>query len=82
MNQTLEAEIARNYDFFQRSLADLLPEYRGQFALIRHAKIVAFFQGPGTAYREGLSQFSDEVFSVQEVDDRPVEMGLTSLALD
>lgn len=75
-------QIDLNYDFFQRALASLLPEHRGEFALIRDRKIIQFFSGPGEAYREGLSLFSDEIFSIQEVEDRPAEIGLTSLAFD
>lgn len=82
MAETLETEIALNYDVFQRMLVQLLPEHRGEFALIRHKKIVGFFKDPGAAYREGLARYQDELFSLQEVDDQPVEMGLTSLALD
>lgn len=82
MHKSQQFEIDQNFDFFQRSLAALLSEHRGEFALIRNRKIVAFFTSPGEAYRAGLSQFEDEVFSVQEVEDRPVEMGLISLAVD
>lgn len=82
MSNIQRAEIDGNFDFFQRSLAALLNEHRGEYALIRNRQIVAFFPSPGEAYRAGLSQFTDEVFSVQEVEDRPVEMGLISLAVD
>ena len=82
MTNVRKAEIDRNYDFFQRKLAGFLGEYRGKFALLRKGTVVGFFDGPGEAYRAGLVQFTDEVFSIQEVDDRPAEMGLISLALD
>ena len=82
MSTALEIEIDQNYDFFVRKLKGLLPQHRGEYALLRSKAIVAFFDGPGEAYRAGLAQFPDEVFSIQEVDDRPAEMGLISLALD
>ena len=82
MQSERNAQIDLNYDFFQRSLASLLPEHRGEFALIRDREIIGFFAGPGDAYREGLKLFPDELFSVQEVEDRPAEMGLISLAID
>lgn len=82
MNRDRETEIEQNYDFFQRELAKLLPLKRGKFALIRTRRIVDFFDGPGVAYRAGLEKFPDEIFSIQEVEDRPAEMGLVSLALD
>jgi hypothetical protein len=77
-----QIEIDGNYDFFQRSLRGFLSQHRGKFALLRKRQVVGFFDGPGDAYRAGLAQFDDELFSVQEVDDRPAEMGLISLALD
>lgn len=82
MTDALKAEVDRNYVFFQRSLAKFLKEHSGQYALIKGAEIIDFFDGPGEAYREGLARFSDEIFSVQEVDDQPAEMGLMSLAFD
>ena len=79
---TREQEIDQNFDFFQRNLKRYLKDHRGQFALLRSRRIVDFFDGPGEAFREGLARFPDEMFSIQEVEDRPAEMGLMSLALD
>ncbi len=77
-----QSEIDHNYDFFQRRLSKWLPLHRGKFALIRSKQVIDFFDGPGEAYRAGLNRFPDEIFSIQEVEDRPAEMGLMSLALD
>jgi hypothetical protein len=82
MRTPREIEIDENYDFFQRSLGGLLHAHRGEFALLKNKQIVGLFCGPGEAYRAGLAQFADELFSIQEVEDRPAEMGLNSLALD
>ena len=82
MQTPRQIEIDQNYDFFQRNLGSLIEQHRGEFALLRSKRIVALYPGPGEAYRAGLAQFPDEIFSVQEVEDRPAEMGLTSLALD
>ena len=82
MDNSRQTEIDQNFDYFQRNLGRLLAERRGQFALLRAKKIVGFFPGPGEAYRAGLARFPDELFSLQEVEDRPAEMGMMSLALD
>jgi hypothetical protein len=82
MSQDRQHEIDANYDFFQRNLARYLKDRRGQFALLRARSVVDFFDGPGEAYRSGLTRFPDELFSIQEVEDRPAEMGLVSLAFD
>lgn len=77
-----EMEIDQNYDFFQRNLSRFLEEHRGEYALLHRRKVVAWFKQPGDAYRAGLARFPDGLFSIQEADDRPAEIGLTSLALD
>ncbi len=82
MEDKLKIEVDQNYDFFQRHLKEFLKDRAGQFALLKSQKVVGFFNGPGEAYRAGLKRFPDEIFSVQEVDDRPAEMGLMSLAFD
>jgi hypothetical protein len=82
MQKQIEYEIDQNFDFFQRSLRGFLLEHRGEYALIRHKEVVDFYPGPGEAYRAGLEKFADELFSVQEVEDRPAEFGLISLAID
>lgn len=82
MSLDLATEIDRNYDFLQRNLAGLLAGHRGEFVLLRDSAPIEFFQRPGDAYRAGLSRFPDEIFSVQKVDDKPVELGHMSIAFD
>ena len=71
-------QVDQNYDAFVRLLASLLPDHRNQFALMRDAQIVRFFDKPGDANREGLSLYSDEIFSIQEVTDEPIDLGFWS----
>jgi hypothetical protein len=71
-------EVDRNYDIFMRQLATLLPEHRDQYALMRDGEIVGFFAKPGDAYRAGLELFPDEIFSLQEVTDEPIDLGFFS----
>jgi hypothetical protein len=80
MMDILQTEVGRNYDWFQRNLASFLPDHAGQYALLKSATVVDFFDGPGIAYRAGLARFSDQIFSVQRVTDEPVELGFMSLA--
>lgn len=55
--------------------------HRGEYALLKSCEIVDFFASPGIAYRQGLARFSDEVFSIQQVTDQPVELGMMSVAV-
>ena len=71
-------EVDRNYDAFVRSLGSILPVHRGQFALMRHGKIVDYFERPGAANIAGCERFDDGVFSIQEVTDEPIDLGFWS----
>ena len=73
---SLQTEIARNFDYFQRTLATHLRSHAGQFALLRDATIVDYFDWPGDADRAGMTAFADGLYSIQQVTGEPVELGL------
>jgi hypothetical protein len=81
MQHDLRVEVDRNYDFFQRNLSGFLKDHAGQYALLKSASVVAFHDGPGDAYRAGLAQFCDRIFSIQKVTDEVEDLGFMSLAL-
>jgi hypothetical protein len=81
MSDALRSEVDQNYDFFRRNLSRYLGEHAGEYALLKSATVVDFFEGPGDAYREGLRRFSDKIFSIQRVSSEPAEMGLYSVGL-
>jgi hypothetical protein len=76
--QRQRTEVDQNYDAFMRVLGDILPGHRDQYALMRDCAIVAYFDKPGDAYREGLARYADEIFSIQEVTDEPIDLGFWS----
>lgn len=78
----LQTEIAHNFDAFQRTLAALLPLQKNRFALLRHGKVVSFFDRPGAADADGARRFSDGIYSIQQVTDEPVDLGLYANAAD
>ena len=71
-------EVDRNYDSFLRELATLLPEHRDQLALMRDGMIVGFFDTPREALIVAAERFPDGIFSLQEVTDEPIDLGLWS----
>lgn len=75
MQPAREAEIDRNYDYFQRNLARFLKQHSGQYALLKDAAVIEWFERPGDAYRAGLAQFVNEPFSIQEARSEPIELG-------
>jgi hypothetical protein len=71
-------QVDENYDAFMRLIGEILPEHRGQLALMRDRQIVAYFDKPGEAYRTAVSRYPDGVFSIQEVTDEPIDLGFWS----
>jgi hypothetical protein len=76
--QRQNEEVDRNYDVFMRMLADLLPGHRDEYALMRDGKIIGFYAKPGDANRAGVETFPDQIFSIQEVTDEPIDLGFWS----
>ncbi len=74
-------EIERNYRAFQARLPDLVQVHSGKWALMRHGEIVDFFDTVRDAHVAGHRLFSDDVFSVQEVAQRIIDLGWFSHAL-
>lgn len=73
-------EVDQNYDAFQRCLASLLPDHRDEYALMRDREIIGYFGDAHEAYRQGLRRFPDRIFSIQEVTDEPIDLGIFSHA--
>lgn len=74
------AQIDANYDYLQRTLALLLPEHEGQYALLKDRRIIGFYARPGEAYRGGMERYPDGIFSIQEVTAEPLDLGFFSHA--
>ncbi|MES2339831.1 MAG: hypothetical protein V4537_17185 [Pseudomonadota bacterium] len=77
-----EAEVDRNFDAFLTLLPTLLRSNKGEFALMRHGETTSFHSDEATALAAGRGAFSDRLFSVQEVTDRPVDLGFFSHAIN
>lgn len=71
-------QVDQNYDAFVRVLATILPEHRGQIALMRDREVVGYFDKPGEAYRTAMARYPDGIFSLQEVTDEPIDLGFWS----
>lgn len=78
MEQQHREQIDQNYDAFQRALGSILSKHRHQHALLRDRLIVGYFDSAGDAYRNGIEQYPDRLFSIQEVTGQPVDLGFWS----
>lgn len=77
---TIRSEIDSNFDAFQRHLNVSLASHRGEFALLRNGQIVEYFDRPGAALVAANQLFPDQLFSIQEVNDEPIDLGVWSHA--
>lgn len=71
-----ELEVDRNYDAFTRVLPTILARHRDQLALMRDERIVGYFDTPIEALRAATDLFPDGIFSIQEVTDEPIFVGV------
>jgi hypothetical protein len=74
-------EIKENFEFFQHELSKLLPAYRDKFALLRHKKIVGYYETVSDAVGAANSLYSDHIYSVQQVTDAAADAGFYSHAM-
>ena len=82
MPDEIQDAIEQNYSWFQRVLSGLLPAHRGEYALIHNQKLIGLFASPGTAEREGERLFPGGIYSIQPVEDQPIDLGYFSHALN
>ncbi len=69
------AEIDSNYDAFQRVLVKHLKSHESEFALLRKGEIIAFFPTVSEAASEAAIRFQDQVYSIQQVVQDPIDLG-------
>jgi hypothetical protein len=82
MSHDIEREIDQNFDFFQRTLSDYLPDFDGKFALLRRGSLIRFFDSPAEAEAAGEKEFNDGLYSIQQVSQAPADLGFYSYAFN
>lgn len=75
MAEAREAVLRQNFDYFQSVVSGHMALHAGEYALLRFKSVVGFFEKPLEAVQAGRSQFDDDLFSVQRVIDRPLDLG-------
>jgi hypothetical protein len=75
-------ELDQNYVAFKAALPDLLPWNRGRFVVVREGDVKDLFDTSRDAFIFGWRHYKDDRFSVQEVTDEPVYLGIFSHAVD
>lgn len=80
MSSNLDAEIDRNLFAFLPKIPDLIERYRDEFALLRNQEVVSIHPHLGEALQTAQAQFADGIYSIQQVTDKPIELGFFSYA--
>ncbi len=69
-----EKEVSQNYEYF----LTMLPQWRQtnptHFALLRHQQLVDFYETENDAIKVGVKDFGWGDFSVQPVNETPVQI--------
>jgi hypothetical protein len=80
MAETLDAEVERNLFAFLPRIPALMKTHAGEYALLRKQEVVSLHARLSEALSEGEAKFADGLFSIQQVTDKPVELGFYSYA--
>ena len=75
-----QEEVNRNYAAFKKLLPDLLESDPGRTALMRGGKVIACFDTDRDAIEAGRKLFEDRRFSIQEITERRIDLGIFSRA--
>lgn len=80
MNAELDREIDRNLYAFLPRIPQLLQQHAGEYALLRNQEVVSVHKRLQDAIQVASERFSDGLFSIQQITDKPVELGFFSYA--
>jgi len=74
-------EVEANYSVFVENLSGLLADNKGAWCLLHDKQIIGFYSTLEDAYRGGVDKYPDRRFSVQEVTDTPLRMGVHAVVV-
>ena len=80
-NDIKQQEVEKNFDFFMSVMPEYTESHGGRYALLRHKKIIDFYDTIRDAYTTGERNYNDGLFSIQQVNPRPVDLGAYSHAV-
>ncbi|MEX0644917.1 MAG: hypothetical protein WD076_06385, partial [Parvularculaceae bacterium] len=78
----VRAAVDRNYEAFTAKLAQLIERHRGKFALMRDGEVVEMFTTLRDAHMAAKRRYSDDLYSIQEITDAPVDLTYLCRVLD
>jgi hypothetical protein len=76
-----QEEVDRNLAFFLDELPKIPATYIGKFALLRHQKIIDYYDTAPDAIHSANKIYPDGIFSIQQVINTAVNLGFYSYAV-
>ena len=76
-----QREVDQNYEAFRKMLPYLLKQHPRKYALMRDKKVIGVFETSNDSYEAARLLYEDGIFSVQKIDDRPIDLGWMGYAL-
>ena len=70
--------VRENYDYFLDNKDTISSKHKHQFVLIYNKEFIGFFDKEEDAIKEGVKAYGSYNFSVQAVDDQPIDLGILS----
>ncbi len=79
--ESAEKEVSGNYEYFKSMLPEWQHHHPHKFALLHKKKLVRFFESEHDALHTGIADYGLGCFSVQSVQNQPIDLGHQSNAL-
>ncbi len=79
--EAAQAEIDRNYEAFKALLSGLMADQAKKWALLHDGTLIAVFNTARDAHLAGVKLYPESWFSVQEITNRPADLGWFSHAV-
>ena len=84
VNSQIEAskkEVRKNSEAYQSIKAEMEEKYMGRFILMHNGSYIDVYDDSDKAYSEGCAQFGLGKFSIHEVGEEPISLGIYTLCI-
>ena len=80
--EEVQKEIDKNYEFFLKELPNIFSLYSNKYVLLKNAEIIDYFDTLDDAIKYAKMRFEDGLYSIQKVNEPPVNLGYIGSSLN
>lgn len=80
--EEVQEEVSRNYEFFLKERAKIPQHLLNKCVLIRNKEFIEYFDSIGDAEKYAKKVFEDGLYSIQKINDIPVNLGFVGVFID